>query len=59
MTNEWPKHPDGRPMKMGEMTREQQDEQFRKAVLRIKEEFETPVVQAKLAAILRGERIDN
>ncbi len=56
---EWPKHPDGRPMKMGEMTREQAIEQTRIACKRLQAEFEQPAVKEKLAAILDGKAVNN
>lgn len=51
----WPKHSDGRPKKMGEMTRDEQLRESRKAAARVKAEFEHPCVQEKIAAFLRGE----
>lgn len=36
----WPTHPNGRPMKMGEMTKEQQLEQARAACEKLKPELE-------------------
>jgi hypothetical protein len=36
----WPKHPDGRPMRMGEMSREQQLEQARYACKQLQPELE-------------------
>jgi len=36
---EWPKHPDGTPKKMGELTPAQQREQFQAALRRLKPEF--------------------
>jgi hypothetical protein len=35
----WPKHADGRPMKMGEMTSEQRREQFKNAAVRVTAEL--------------------
>lgn len=52
----WPKHPDGRPKKMGEMTREERLAQWRSASLKIKGELETPAMQAAFANMLRGHR---
>lgn len=49
---DWPKHPDGRPMKMGEMTAEQRREQTTKAVNRLQAWFDKPEVKAGLAAAL-------
>ena len=49
---EWPKHPDGRPMKMGEMTRDQQRVQIKASVQRVKAEFEAPEMQAHVARVL-------
>ena len=56
---EWPKHPDGRPMKMGEMTREQAREQTKLACKRLEAEFANPLVQEKIAAILDGKSVTN
>jgi len=50
--SDWPQHPDGRPMKMGEMTAEQRREQTAKAVTRLQAWFAKPEVQASLAAAL-------
>ena len=53
----WPKHADGRPKKVGEMTREEKQEQFRLAAQRVQREFGHPLVQERVAAILRGENV--
>lgn len=50
----WPTHADGTNKKMGEMTREEQREQFRAAGRRLQDEFENPLVQQKLSALLSG-----
>lgn len=55
--NNWPKHPDGRPMTIGEMTPEQRREQFRLACQRLKGEFSNPLVQEKIAAVLDGNNV--
>ena len=52
----WPKHPDGTPKKMGEMTQAEQRAQWVDACARLKVEFETPAIQAALAAAL-GEQV--
>lgn len=54
----WPKHPDGRPKKMGEMTREEAWEQTKIACKRLEAEFAQPAVKAKLAAILNGDNVN-
>ncbi len=51
---DWPKHPDGTPKKMGEMTREEQREQFEAAGARLQREFQQPAVKAALAKILKS-----
>ena len=59
MTNEqkpdttltWPTHPDGRPKKMGEMSKEEQRAHTVAALQRIKREIEHPLMRE---AILRG-----
>ena len=51
----WPKHPDGRNKKMGEMTREEQVEQFGAACDRLQAEFNQPSVKKALTEILRKE----
>lgn len=33
--SKWPKHPDGRNKKMGEMTKEERREQFRASTVRV------------------------
>jgi hypothetical protein len=59
MTDTWPKHPDGRNKKMGELTAGEQKEVFRRACLKLKAEFEHPLVQEKIAAILRDEHVNH
>ena len=49
---DWPKHPDGQNMKMGEMTPEQRREQWKAAVARVKANIERPEMQAQLARVL-------
>ncbi len=53
----WPKHPDGRPKKMGEMTAVEQTSAWRAAAKRIEGEFSNPLVQEKIAAVLNGENV--
>lgn len=48
----WPKHPDGRNMKMGEMSREQQLAILRASCAKLKEELESPAMQAQMSRIL-------
>lgn len=49
-----PKHPDGRPKKIGEMTFEEAREQTRIACDRLRVEFEHPAHQAAMARYLNG-----
>lgn len=51
-TDNWPKHPDGRPMKMGEMTTEQRRKLWREAAAKVKADFEQPEMQAQLARVM-------
>lgn len=53
----WPKHSDGRNMKLGEMTPEQRREQTRLACKRLEQEFANPLVQEKIAAVLNGANV--
>lgn len=53
---EWPKHADGRPKKMGEMTADERREQAKLAVSRLKREFENPEVKAAIRKFLKYER---
>ena len=50
----WPTHPDGRPMKMGEMTQEQRRGQFAAAVATVKREFENPSYRQAMIDAGRG-----
>lgn len=52
MMIDWPKHPDGRNMKMGEMTPEQRRAQWKAAAERFKAEVERPEMQAQLVRVL-------
>jgi hypothetical protein len=56
MTN-WPKHPDGRNKTMGEMTPEESRAVIAASCARLKAEFEHPVMQEKLAAVLSGQSV--
>ena len=38
-TDHWPKHPDGSPMKMGEMHRKDRDRIFFRALFKVGQEF--------------------
>lgn len=58
-TKGWPIKEDGRPYKMGELSREEQRHQFKVAYAKLQAEFEHPEVQAKLAAALDGKRVDH
>ena len=49
---DWPKHPDGRNMKMGELPRDVQLKIMREACAKLKAEFETPEAQAQFSRIL-------
>jgi len=57
MSSAWPKHPDGKPKKMGEMTRDEQRAQWRSAATRLEAEFADPLVQEKIAAVLSGANV--
>lgn len=46
----WPKHPDGRPMRLGEMTKEQRREQTLLAVRRVATEIKAN--EKRIAKIL-------
>jgi len=48
----WPRHPDGRPMKMGEIPRDQQRKIEKHVLTKLEEEFKRPEVRAHLASIL-------
>lgn len=52
----WPVHPDGRPIRMGELPIEEQRAQLRFACERLKKEFQHPEAQAALAAHLAIEQ---
>lgn len=54
----WPKHADGRPMKLGEMTQEQRREQWMKAAKRVQAELDHPLMKEKLFALL-NQRADH
>jgi len=53
-TDAWPKHQDGRPKKMGEMTRDEQLRVSRKACDRLKAKLEHPRMQEEVGALLRS-----
>lgn len=55
----WPKHPDGRPKKLGEMTRTEQDAQIKDSCTRLQREFNDPMVKEKIAAVLNGANVRN
>ena len=56
---DWPKHPDGRNKKMGEMTPDERREQFRASLARLKAEFEDPRKQAAIKAAFDKFDADN
>ena len=51
----WPKHPDGRNKRMGEMTKDERRAQWQAAGQRLQAEFNDPGVKARLAAALSTE----
>ena len=59
MTDTWPRHPNGRNKKMGEMTREEQDRETRKALGRLQQEFDDPLVKEKIIAVLNGQPVNH
>jgi hypothetical protein len=50
--NPWPKHPDGRNNKMGEMTADERRAQWKAAGARAEQYFKQPSVQAGIAAVI-------
>jgi hypothetical protein len=54
----WPKHPDGRNKKMGEMTADERRAQWKGAADRAKAYFEQPVVKAGIAAVVASDTPD-
>lgn len=44
----WPKHPDGRNKRLGEMTREEQKQAIRPALETLKKELESPEMRKAL-----------
>lgn len=48
----WPRHKDGRRMKVGEMSKEQRRKVFADACTQLKGEFADPRFQAGLAKVL-------
>lgn len=55
----WPIREDGRTYKLGELSREEQQRQWKAAGRRVQAEFDHPEVKAKLSAVLAGQRVDN
>ena len=55
MSSPWPKHPNGAPKKVGEMTREEQRTVFKAAADRLQREFQRPEVQAGFALALQSD----
>lgn len=51
----WPKHPDGRNKKMGEMTADERRTQWKAAADRAKVYFEQPGVRAGIAAVMASD----
>lgn len=56
---DWPKHESGRNKRVGEMTPAERKAVFSAATAKLKAEFEHPDTQAKIAAVLRGENVNN
>ena len=50
--SDWPKHADGRPKKVGEMTSEERRGVFVDAVAEVKANLETPHMRAQIASVL-------
>lgn len=48
----WPNHPDGTPMSLGEMSPEQRREKIREAAKRTGIFFEHPQIQERIAVII-------
>ena len=57
--SDWPKHPDGRTKKMGEMTPEEARAVIQASCQRLKVEFDHPLVQQKFASILSGQNVNH
>lgn len=57
--SEWPKHLNGKNKKIGEMTQVERKAVFTNAVNTVKKEFENPLVQEKLAAVLNNQSVNN
>ncbi len=51
----WPKHPDGRNMRMGEMTPEMRRIQWQQAGQRVMARMRQPAMQQAIAKVLSGE----
>lgn len=54
----WPIKADGKRYKMGELSRDEQRRQFKAAGAKLQAEFAQPAVKEKLAAILRGDNVN-
>jgi hypothetical protein len=57
--DKWPKHPDGRNKKIGEMTSDEARQVTKDACGRLMEEFANPLVREKIQAILEDKRVDH
>lgn len=53
--SDWPKRPDGRNKKVGEMTPDERREVFAASAKRLAAEFQRPEVQAGIAAVLASD----
>jgi hypothetical protein len=51
----WPKHPDGRNKKMGEMTQDERRAQWKTAGARVMGNFQRPDVQAGFTAVFASD----
>lgn len=54
--NAWPKHPDGRPKTMGEMTPAEQKEQIKLAVRQLQRELDSPEFKKAIEEVLQETR---
>ena len=50
----WPTHEDGSPKTMGELSKEQQREQWQWAAKRVQAHFDKPEVKAAIARLLES-----
>jgi len=54
MSDNWPKHPDGRNMKIGEMTQQQRREVSERALSKVCADMNRPAMRAALSDMLGG-----